>query len=294
MGTDAPRVRSERGLLGAHLRGVVARMSSLDPLVRSGADDAVHRMRVQARKLRSTLHIFRRCFDHDGTAAVRIELAWFGETLGGPRDLEVLADHLEVLLGQVPSDQVRPGTGAWLRGRLLEEQAAARRTALEAMDSERYAALQGSLTGLAEQPPWAPGRDRAALERLPKALGRALRSLDRSVVAAARCEEHQRTVRLHVVRKRAKKTRYAAEVLEPVLGAKATRIARDAERVQTVLGSFHDAVVAADHVRRLADLARADRRDTATFAGLQALLEVEQRQQDQAFARLWGRARLVL
>ena len=79
-----------------------------------------------------------------------------------------------------------------------------------------------------------------------------------------------------------------------MLGAKATRIARDAERVQTVLGSFHDAVVAADHVRRLADLARADGRDTATFAGLQALLEVEQREQDQAFARLWGRTRLTL
>lgn len=293
MTTLAPPAPTERALLGAHLRAVAAELDRLDPLVRAGAADAVHRMRVQARTLRSTLRIFRRSFDPAGTELVRTELAWLGEVLGGPRDLEVLAGHLDAVLATLPPELVRAGTGPWISDRLHAEQAEARRAALAAMASDRYAALRLSWSRLADQPPWGPGGDRAATRRLPKALVRSRRALDRSVAAAARSEESERPRRLHAVRRRAKRTRYAAEVLEPVLGKQARRTAREAERVQTVLGEFHDAVVAAEHTRRLAALAAAESRDTFTFGVLHAALADEARQHESAFARVWSRRRDV-
>ena len=70
-----------------------------DLSVRSAQDDAVHKMRVATRRLRSDLATFRPFLATDRWATVRDELAWIGGLLGAVRDLDVLEarilDHID-------------------------------------------------------------------------------------------------------------------------------------------------------------------------------------------------------
>jgi CHAD domain-containing protein len=54
---------------------------------------------------------------------------------------------------------------------------------------------------------------------------------------------------LHQVRILAKRCRYAAEAVAPIVGPAASRFAEAVEEVQTVLGDHHDAVVAESWLR---------------------------------------------
>jgi CHAD domain-containing protein len=92
---------------------------------------------------------------------------------------------------------------------------------------------------------------------------------------------------MHEVRKRAKHVRYAADVVDVVLGDEARGLAKAAKKVQHALGAHHDAVVAMEHVLDLADAARDEGRDTFTFGVLLARLEDEVSEQDRSFRRTW-------
>ena len=54
---------------------------------------------------------------------------------------------------------------------------------------------------------------------------------------------------LHAVRIRAKRARYAAEAVAPVIGEDATAFARAAAKLQTVLGEHQDSVTAQEWLR---------------------------------------------
>jgi CHAD domain-containing protein len=69
---------------------------------------------------------------------------------------------------------------------------------------------------------------------------------------------------VHAARIRAKRARYAAEALAPLVGAPARRFGRAAARLQDVLGEHQDAVVAEAWLR---DAARSSP-STAFVAGL--------------------------
>src|SRR5205085_3736814 len=56
----------------------------------------------------------------------------------------------------------------------------------------------------------------------------------------------------HEVRIRAKRARYAAEVVAPAFGKPAARFAGQVERIQEALGEHQDAVTAQETLRRLA------------------------------------------
>jgi CHAD domain-containing protein len=57
---------------------------------------------------------------------------------------------------------------------------------------------------------------------------------------------------LHAIRFAAKRVRYLGEALAPVAGSSVRDLAHSAERLQTVLGDQHDAVVACERLRTLA------------------------------------------
>jgi CHAD domain-containing protein len=63
---------------------------------------------------------------------------------------------------------------------------------------------------------------------------------------------------LHEVRIRAKRARYAAEAVAPVVGKSATKFAKAVAGVQSVLGDLQDAVVAEDWLRSVAKRVPAD------------------------------------
>ena len=95
---------------------------------------------------------------------------------------------------------------------------------------------------------------------------------------------------LHDVRKAAKRTRYAAETLQPILGKDASRLAATCSIIQDALGAHHDAVVAAARLLDLADSARANGRDTFTYGVLYTHIEREAEAHERDYHRAWKKA----
>ncbi|WP_328531082.1 CYTH and CHAD domain-containing protein [Nocardioides sp. NBC_00368] len=240
-----PKHATAGEVLAPYLATQVAELARLDPLVRADVPDAVHRMRVAGRRVRAVLGTYRGLFDRARTAPLRVEVKWLVDELGRPRDLEVLRDRLDLLLN---------GEDSRIGADIVAEHEAAHRAAVEAMTSPRYFSLVDSLHDLVERPPWSPRAGRPARKQLRAALLQDIRRLQRAVTEAARTsEDHDRALRLHDVRKAAKRIRYSVEAVVPVFGAGAERFAADLADLQDILGDHHDAVVAHREVRRIAE-----------------------------------------
>lgn len=88
------RAGSPRALVAAYLGTQVDELRANEPGARIGSPDAVHRMRVASRRLRSTLATFVPLFVGPASHQLRHELLWLGAVLGPVRDVEVMRDHL--------------------------------------------------------------------------------------------------------------------------------------------------------------------------------------------------------
>ena len=232
-------------VLGPYLAGQVAELARLDPLVRADVPDAVHRMRVAGRRVRAVLGTYRGLFDRRRTAPLRVEVKWLVDELGHPRDLEVLRGRIALLLD---GEDVQVGAD------IDAEHEAAHRAAVEAMSSPRYFSLVDSLRGLVEAPAWSPRAGKPARKQLRVALLEDVRRLQRAVAEAGRAASaDDRALRLHDVRKAAKRIRYSVEAVVPVFGADAERFAARLADLQDVLGEHHDTVVTRLEVLRLAE-----------------------------------------
>lgn len=239
-----PCVRDQTTLLDAvqeHVDSLVLH----DPLARANAPDAVHQLRVAARRLRSIFASFRRHLDTELATQLAEELRWLGLVLSPVRDAEVLIERLDRAfadLGALDPDAVA-GARQLVMDELERRFGEARAAAEAEMRSDRYLALidrlrlvvaDGSLLGPDHEPP-----SRKALSR---DLARARRRLDRRVDevedATGRAARH---TALHDVRKAAKRLRYAAETLRPVLGDPAKGVVKKMKPFQEVLGEALDA-----------------------------------------------------
>ena len=78
-----------------------------DRAVRADADDAVHQMRVTARKIRSLLQATPDSFGLASDAPIIDELRELGNVLGVARDAEVLAERYRNALDDLPPELVR-------------------------------------------------------------------------------------------------------------------------------------------------------------------------------------------
>ena len=78
----------------AHVREQVEQVRSQDLPVRLDAQDAVHKMRVATRRLRSALTTFKPLFAADVVRPLRGELKWLAGELGAARDAEVMRDRV--------------------------------------------------------------------------------------------------------------------------------------------------------------------------------------------------------
>lgn len=238
-------------VLQAYLREQAEALVALDPAVRVDAEDAVHKMRVAARRLRSVLAAYRRLVDREVTEPLREELKWLGGVLGPVRDAEVIRAHLRRAVEQEPPEAVLGG-GERLDDRLAADHDAARRAALAALSSDRYLRLLDRLDHVGD----AVGGRRAA-QRAPKGLarevGRAHRRMRRILDEALdSADPAERARLLHEVRKAVKRARYAADCGTPALGARAKALAARMEHGQELLGDHQDSIVIRDLLRQVA------------------------------------------
>jgi CHAD domain-containing protein len=260
----ADALRTVGDVVRASVAAGYIRLVEHDPLVRTEGDqEAVHQARVATRRLRSDLRTFRHLLPPEWYTATTDELRWLGQSLGAVRDADVLLERLEAAAANL--DVPDRSAAKQLVSRLERERADDRNALLSAMDSDRYGQLLERLaTAARELPPGGARKARAASASAGAAAapGRPWRHLRGAVRDLG---DHPSDDALHQVRIRAKRLRYASEAVAPVVGKRATALARAAVNLQDVLGELHDCVVSEGWLR---DAARDAPADQALAAGL--------------------------
>lgn len=251
-GADSPAADVVLAYLAAQVAVVVGREDD----VRADAPDAVHKMRVATRRLRSALRTFRRLLDRDVTDPLRQEVRWFASALGEPRDAEVMRDLLLAAVHDLPPDEVVGPVRERVGSELEQRHAAAHQALVEVLDSDRYLELVDRLMEVLAVPPWRGRARKPAGKVLPGLVAGAVDRARTQAQAAAGAGEDQRLHRLHEARKKAKAVRYACEALAPALGAEATAAAAAWEQVTETLGAVQDSALAADWLREVAAAAQ--------------------------------------
>jgi CHAD domain-containing protein len=172
----APTASSSAGeVVLAYLRAHAETLTTLDPRVRLDEHDAVHQMRVAARRLRSTLRSFRHVLSPEDTRGLAADLHWIGGVLGAARDGEVLADYLSAGLRRTPVELRLGPVQARIQGHFASVRAAARTEVLAALDSVRYFSLLDDLDSVLAAPPFTAQAAQPAADVLPAAARRARR-----------------------------------------------------------------------------------------------------------------------
>ncbi|HEY2064303.1 MAG TPA: CYTH and CHAD domain-containing protein, partial [Amycolatopsis sp.] len=212
-----PAKRPDAGtVVVGYLQEQAARLRQADVGVRRDADDSVHQMRVAVRKLRSALRTFESIVDGSATAELRAELKWLGQRLGPARDLEVSADLVAAGLDRLPPELVVGPVRQYVTRYFAREQTVARERVVGTVDGKRYLRLLRSLDAVLSEPPLTAVAGKPARKGLRKPVRKAVRKMERAEKASRGLSGKAREVALHGVRKKAKRVRYALDVVRPV------------------------------------------------------------------------------
>lgn len=254
-GRPLGRKSSAAEIIAAYIAEQIGVIQGRESEVRADEPDAVHKMRVATRRLRSILRTFRPLLNTELTEPLRTEIKWLGEMLGGPRDAEVLRERLLQAVRGLPSDAVVGPVAQRITTELTARHAATHAALVDALDSARYRRLADALVQLAANPPflkYAHARAKGLLqERLAQVGRKTLKEWDRAERASGLEQLHG----WHETRKRAKATRYAWEAARPALGEQAEVAALAWEEVTDSLGVVQDATVARERLKELAESA---------------------------------------
>ena len=241
----------------------------LDPAVRQDAYDSVHRMRVATRRLRSTFRSYGKVLDRAVTDPIGEELKWLAGELGVDRDREVVTERLTTVLGELPdtlvSGPIRTRLDTWANAR----RGGSRGRLIGVLDSRRYLALLDTLDAVIADPPLL---EHAAGDP-SKVIGKAVRK-DFGKVSALVEEAIEappgpdRDFALHEARKKAKRTRYAAEAATPPLGTPARALAKSMKSLTSLLGEHQDSVMVREILRELSAVAHAAGESSFTYGVL--------------------------
>jgi CHAD domain-containing protein len=220
------------------LASSVASLFQHDAGTRLGDDpEDLHQARVAVRRLRSDLRTFSSLLETEWRDSLRGELRWLGAELGSVRDADVLVNRLQTQAGNLPREDL--AAASELIDLARAQGALAQKHLLEALDSERYLDLLERLVQAANAPALLPEAENRAVGMVPNLVARPWRRLRRAVLALPVDPADEE---LHRVRILAKRCRYAAEAVSPVIGKRAARFARAAAAMQGVLGDHHDSV----------------------------------------------------
>ncbi len=283
-GPDGLAVDALRSVLSEHVRHLLL----ADVGVRRDLPDAVHQMRVAARRLRSTLATFAPLMDAETAAPLREELKWIASELGAIRDTEVMIErlgrHADDLDNPLDAQLARQAVDTSLQLRLH----AARSSALAALRSDRHAQLVADLTVAAVDPPVTDAAFATCEQALLPLVARSWRRLARAI---ADLELDGPSHEWHEARIKAKRARYAADAAAGIFGRRMQNFARTLADVTELLGDHQDAHIAQSILRELA--AQADT-DGSTGMALGVLHEYEADEEiidRYRFDELWPHAR---
>jgi CHAD domain-containing protein len=243
---DEPAHRAVRDVLRRSVRVLIG----CDVAVRRDQPDAVHQLRVIARRLRSALKLFAPILDPQWSDSLRVELKWLADSLAGARDSEVLLARLTADLDELPTELVIGPARARIERNLRGQLATGGETALETLRSNRYLVLLERLVDAAWEPMTAPAAEAPAVEVLPPLVAKTWTRLERRVSRLGKPDATDND--WHQARIKAKALRYSCDAVAPAFGKPARALSKRAEAVQEVLGEHQDAIVAAEALRSMA------------------------------------------
>jgi CHAD domain-containing protein len=280
VGPEGLAVDALRALLARHVRHLL--MS--DVYVRRDVPDSVHQMRVAARRLRSTFSTYRTLLDKEAVAPVREDLAWLARELGAVRDTEVIHELLVGLASELDGHVDRVAARASVDRWYERKMPAARASVSAALRTDRHDQLLEDLIAFVNEPPVTDDAFRPVADVLLPRVRCTWRRLSHRVDALDTTAPDEQW---HEVRILAKKARYAAEGLAPVIGKHMLTSAGALAKVTDLLGTHQDAHVARTVLRTLAT--GSETSSSEAFAlGMMSQHEAE-RQQDfrTGFRQLW-------
>jgi CHAD domain-containing protein len=267
----------------AAIVGAVHRIFLNDPGTRLGDEEALHQMRVGARRLRSDLRTFSKLVDKTWSDGLRSELKWLGRALGDVRDLDVMQERLRTDASDLAG--IDP-----LFESLNERHAVARQKLLEVLRSERYLRLLETLISAARSPTLSARAWEQSHTVFPPLAERAWRKLAKEARALGPTDPDHR---FHAVRILAKRSRYAAEAVAPALGTQrakeGARFAKRVARLQDVLGVLQDATVAREAIQEIVARHPADAPFALAAGRLIERQELAARAVRKRFAKAWRR-----
>jgi CHAD domain-containing protein len=209
------------------------------------APEALRKLRVALRRLRSDLQAFAAVLDREWAGRLRNRFGELARHLGVVRDAEVLTARLSALISTLPETDQRAAlplidvAAAQLEARRAE--------LLDILATNDYLTALDDAVAAVTRPRWAGSADDAPpVTRLVRRPWRRLR--DHVAAVGDTADDHE----LHRMRILAKRARYATEASVPAMGDAAARCAQRLAELQTILGDHHDAVVAREWLQQQA------------------------------------------
>ena len=257
-------------------------------------DEALHDMRVAARRLRTALRLFAGVLPREGGSdpnpvtdpqVIDRSLRWLTTELGVVRDLDVQLERIReqrVVVGSVMADALAP-----LARLLLARREAAHSVMVNGLDTPRLGQLYHSLEGLiAIGPERLPQRAlEPATDLVPEMLQTQYRAFRRRARQLERGEAADAAT-LHATRKRVKRLRYAAQFANGLDRERTTVLASALELAQDLLGLHQDAEIAIAQLRKIVR----DDGDDLPGSTLFAMGELAQRYRDDQRAHRFAAA----
>ena len=279
-------------VLLAYLHEQVEALKTHDQGFREGAPDAVHQLRVAARRMRSALATFSDLIERGVSKLLLEELRWLAGALDAARDLEVTMAQLVELLDAEPPDLNVASARDWLEYQLDAEHAAALAEGLAALTSDRYFRLLDDLDAFLVDPTLTRQAQKKAARTVGRLINAERKRLKRAVKKFVGLTTQQASnPALHEARKSAKRLRYAAEAAAPLFGKQAVKLVSDAESIQTILGDHQDSVVNREKLRSLATVsADGGAAFGFTCGRLHALEEKRGTEARTRFAQIWEKS----
>ena len=231
--TEEPITRAGQRIFAAHFE----RLRACEDGVRSGDDaEAVHDMRVAARRLRSAFRLLGEHYPPEARRGVVKPLRDLARSLGALRDFDVMIEDLAQYTMRFSEERQRalePLASEWRAQREVAHQAA-----LEFLNSTRFAKWERAFEEFVSSAGMHPApRVCDVIPALVWDHYQAVRQYEPEIGSGAPVE------RLHALRIECKRLRYALEFFRDLFGERAPQLIEPVVATQDHLGRLHDADV---------------------------------------------------
>jgi CHAD domain-containing protein len=202
----------------------------------AGQSEPIHQLRVTARRLRASLHLFAGVIHATYSRIIERDLIWMAQAAGGAREREISAAIFRKRSAKL--DPVLADSLAAIYTTLLRERSLKLYDLQSVVESKRYRTLLARL----ENPRLRKVRAHTVLSAEAASM---LRPIARSVARAGAALDEGSTPRtIHRLRVRVKRLRYALELLSALGGKRSRRLLSRLEVLQELLGNLNDLSVA--------------------------------------------------